>query len=742
MEEKDKRTNFKLSASERLLLNQLLTIEYLEEEEVKDHTVNLKKAKNSQTLSLPDKWKLTKGVELYDWQKQAIGKWFAEGKRGTFKIVTGGGKTILALAAAEKLQNAEVNDLRVAIIVPTIVLLEQWYRELIERSNIPKDNIGRLGGDYHDNFEDSKRILICVLNSASKKLPNMVREAGIESKLMLIVDECHRAGATEMRHVFETKSAFRMGLSATPEREDEIDEQGVWLDYDDSLLGKELGKVLMDLTYEDALNYGLIPPFNIKHYGLPLTPKEQFEYDNLTRSIKDAKLELQNYLSRDKYRNQAFYQWAQRMAQADKGEVSQLAMKFVGDVARRKMLLYRIENRKKAVSLLIKRELSANPNARILLFHESIDEANYLFSLLKNENFPVVLEHSELPDNLRLSNIDMFRQGIAKILVSVKSLIEGFNVPAADVGIIVASSTAVRQRIQSMGRVMRAYKDSSSREKKSTIHILYARNTVDEEIYAKFDWEKLTGANRNFYYFWDIEKEPVETGKPPKLPPPSEIEITENDLRPGDPYPGEYEGLEYTVDTSFNIKDDKGNYIEGFEELAHDIIRLKGSAGRFKITPKKKYVLVQKKIDDDWSTIFVKKLDEIPLAAKMAQMDLLRKPSEAEINSWLETSAPGSSYPFTQVPLLKSDLIFSSKKGGIIVKKTKNGELFVHAGNKANDPNKGSEAESLIQVIKELNSRGEKIVKLELNELNHLLYIKNGQQFFIKKLNYGLEFHE
>ncbi|HBF99995.1 MAG TPA: hypothetical protein DDW87_00275, partial [Firmicutes bacterium] len=74
-------------------------------------------------------------IALYDWQEECVEKWL-EQKRGTIKVVTGAGKTILALAIIERLQAVDP-QLRVAIVVPTIVLQEQWYKEILSRSNLP-----------------------------------------------------------------------------------------------------------------------------------------------------------------------------------------------------------------------------------------------------------------------------------------------------------------------------------------------------------------------------------------------------------------------------------------------------------------------------------------------------------------------------------------------------------------------------------------------------------------------------
>ncbi len=164
-------------------------------------------------------------------------------KRGTIKVVTGAGKTILALAIMERLQAANKN-LRAAIVVPTIVLQNQWYDEIINNSNLPPQMIGRLGGDHKDQFSGQIKILICVLNSAALYLPpRLAAESKQEHNLLLIADECHKAGASFMQKIFLTKRAYNLGLSATPpEREDQYDTgQTDIAHYNQSLLGQELG---------------------------------------------------------------------------------------------------------------------------------------------------------------------------------------------------------------------------------------------------------------------------------------------------------------------------------------------------------------------------------------------------------------------------------------------------------------------------------------------------------------------
>src|SRR6185312_6674115 len=103
---------------------------------------------------------------------------------------------------------------------------------------------------------------------------------------------------------------------------------------------------------------------------------------------------------------------------------------------------------------------------------------------------------------MRAESLRLFRKGTASVIVSAKSLIEGFNVPSADLGIIVAASASVRQRVQTLGRLLRRNRTQDGSEKQATLYVLYAAGTVDELIYEKADWEQFVGADRNDYFLW------------------------------------------------------------------------------------------------------------------------------------------------------------------------------------------------------------------------------------------------
>jgi len=723
-------------SKERLNLHQLRLLEWHDGDAVGHRGRKADPIKEEQVSAIPDKWCLTRGINLYGWQKECIGRWFAGGCKGTVKVVTGGGKTTLALAIAERLQNENAPGLMVAVVVPTIVLMNQWYDELLASGNLPADAIARLGGGHGDVFDESKRVLISVLVSASKKLPDMIRDAGIAESLLLIVDECHRAGSKDMSKVFQTGRKFSLGLSATPERdEDEMENDSV---YESSSLGRQLGPIIYDFDLAAALKSGIVPPYTISHYGLNLSAREKSRYERLSRSISDSESNLRGQAPAGKSSSARFHKWVQTVAKRDKSEIGRLASHLLADRFKRKALLYAIEARGKAVQTLLERAFKENPNARVIIFHERIEEVMKLFVRLYKKGFPVIAEHSELPSPVREAGLEIFRQGIAQIIISAKSLIEGFNVPAIDMAIIVASTTSVRQRVQSLGRVLRKHRNNSGAEKAPKIHVLYARNTVDEVIYGKLDWNQATGVDSNRYFHWDGRGVEVDQKEPPRHPPVTEEQVDDSLLHEGKEYPGDYEGAEYSCDTMGNIRCADGRHVVDPGSLPKLITKIKGAAGQFRVTTNRKYVLVRARSEGEWLTLFVTKLH------KDFDVDAGEHPEEIdehEVEVWAKKSSPGEKYPYGGIPIVDDNLRFSKKRNGVLAKKVKGGVVYARDASRAKDREMGADAEGLIDAVKLVRqSVGVNITQLEMNKLNHVLHRFAGELFFVYALRKGLEF--
>lgn len=668
----------------------------------------------------PTRWSLAGDAQLHAWQTAALDAWFAAGRRGTIKVVTGAGKTMLALAIADRLQEQDP-ELRMAMVAPTIVLMRQWYDTILRQSNLRPEAVGRLGGGYKDDFSDGRRIILSVLASARKELPALVRRAEVHDHLLLVMDESHRAGAPEMSQVLATPRAYTLGLSATPERG-----EGIEASEESKSLMREIGEIVFELTYAEAIGQAILPPFEVHHYGLALKAEEAQRYAALTRSINEARRELAaaSPSARKARGSDGLLTWARRVA-GRAGELASVAARYVNDTNRRKQLLYRAESRADAALSLVRNALSERADARVILFHESIAEVEELFERMMRSGIPAVMEHSELAQELRDRSLDLFREGTGRVIVSARSLIEGFDVPEADLGIIVASSTSSRQRIQSIGRVLRKYRSAEGEQKSSRVCVLYVRDTVDEMIYEKEDWNRLIGLDRNRYFHWDPPNDPVEQAGSPRVAIPGEDEIDLSELSVGDVYPGRYKGAEYSVDARGNVLDAERNVALNPQEVPGAVIAVRGQPGRFRVSPRRGALLVRvPEPDGEWATRFVGRLEQPFVFAETSE------DTDRAVELDVSSLAPGDPYVGPLAPA--EEFRFRQRGGGTITRKVRGGELAA----------RGPDAERVVAVLRGLSRTDAPVTRFYVNTLGHAFWREEGKARFIAALERRLEFPE
>lgn len=543
---------------------------------------------------------------LKDWQRKFLDLWLSN-KRGIAKVVTGAGKTHLAMAIIQKMKE-EFDNLHVTIIVPTIVLMEQWRESLIKKLQISPNDIGLKGGDYKDNFEN-KKILIIVINSAIKEGFIENETADLENNL-LIVDECHRAGALEFRNIFKSKRKWDLGLSATPEREMDTAFEDV--------LVKQLGPIIGEYTYNDARNDNIIPKFNIYNYAVILNNQEKNDYTKITKEIQKIVDRLRYrypQLNDPKIKMEIVLKSLQSKYPLDKD----LFLYFQKTKERKYDILYPAENRKKFVNTILKRvigekknvdvnlgdsPISVTPEDQVIVFHEVIDEINSLYLDLDSKE--VSIYHSGFPHSLNRIGMDLYRSGQTKILLSVKALIEGVDVPKTNIGIIMASSSSQTQRIQSLGRVLR----KAEGKNETNLFIVYVKNTTDERIYHKIDWDKIVGKGNIHYRMWtEFGEVPIEPPQYKEKPKTEELDfIDENMLEEGCIYPGKYDGVGYSFDSYGklfkNVRDGR-EYIEENVDKLWQIFRKYKSGGGKLIFNELGHILIKLNKRDKLETIYL-----------------------------------------------------------------------------------------------------------------------------------------
>src|SRR5262249_37711432 len=224
---------------------------------------------------------------------------------------------------------------------------------------------------------------------------------------------------------------------------------------------------------------------------------------------------------------------------------------------------------------------------------ERVAESEQLYKQLRTAlpGISMALEHSRLPDRQREEALAAFRSGRAQVLVSVKSLVEGIDVPEADIGISVAATSSVRQRIQARGRILRRG-SVDGQHKQAEMHLLYVNGTVDELIYAKEDWTDLTGEGANHYWLWppDPDAPPQHQSGPPTSPRPTEEQewLRLGQQAPAEPvrWLGVLTGQEYSVDTLGTVTNSSGAVIGNPQAAAEAVHKVRGRpGGRFRVTP-------------------------------------------------------------------------------------------------------------------------------------------------------------
>lgn len=422
------------------------------------------------------------GAPLREWQVEAIDSWWRHGQRGVIAAATGTGKTIAACAAIERLHEAHGDRLRVAVVVPTIVLAKQWARELRETLHLDPRRISQMHSDAQTDPDKSRPVLVAVLNSARNGLqPILTAWAKEGAHTLLIVDECHRAGAPANAKIFKSPFQSALGLSATPERPDRGDEEYIY---------PALGNQVYTYSLRRALDDGVLAPLTSLNLYVDFTATEQERWDDSTRLLAESLARLRSdYPTIDFTTQKAFTTIGQL---ADEGD--RTAQRVVASISDRRSLLSECSARRRCVEEIFTWMLDSNPKA--LVFHETISSATASHQRLRQLGITAVIDHSALPSAERAQSTDAFRRTATRVMVAVRSLDEGVDVPEADVAVIVAGSRTRRQRIQRIGRVVRRQAGKSA----IVISIL-TRGTPEESITGAQDAE-LLGEERVLHVRW------------------------------------------------------------------------------------------------------------------------------------------------------------------------------------------------------------------------------------------------
>ena len=370
--------------------------------------------------------------EPRDWQSTALESWSGE-MRGIAKVVTGGGKTVFAGMCI----NAFYSDggSRVAIIVPTTALRDQWYSIMTSSWGIPTLNIAT---SRDEAYADDWSVLILVINTARDVVPNL----DCQTDSLLIVDECHRAASEENRKSMTGSWRSTLGLSATPERQ--------YDDFFETVLEPALGGIIIDYDYNQAYEDGVISDFNLSNYKVEFTPEEAEAYSDYTRSIISERRFLERH----------------GLSTSEKLERLLMLRASVSKNAELRLPV--------AVGLI-----QAVVPRKTILFHESIDHIEAMAIVLSEMGIDCRTYHSKLSPMRARESLSLFVDNSIEVLLTCRALDEGFDLPDIEVGIVASMTKSPRQRIQRLGRLLRRVEGKVAEIK--TIHTMHEDDMLERE---------------------------------------------------------------------------------------------------------------------------------------------------------------------------------------------------------------------------------------------------------------------
>ena len=368
-------------------------------------------------------------------QVAALDAWAERGRRGIFEHATGSGKTFTALCTIrDSLERGEVP----LVLVPSELLLKQWRDELAKMPEAEQLQLLVCGGGHReweeqrrlplwsrDDSSGEKRVVLATMQTASSDSFRRLLRDGVH--LFVVADEVHRIGSPTHRRLLEIASGPRLGLSATPRRSG--DEAGTA-----ALMGYFEGVVPPPFSLQDAIAAGTLTPYWYRPHQVSLSADEQGEWDHLTAQI------------------------AKRLAiHGDDGPC-------LLDEAIKHLYIRRARIAKKAagkVSLaasVVQRHFE--PGQRWLVYCEDQEQLRVVRDAIEEAGLPSVLEYHSAMDGDPASTLRLF-EGTGGIMVAIRCLDEGVDIPAATHALILASSRNPREFIQRRGRVLRTAPDKS-----------------------------------------------------------------------------------------------------------------------------------------------------------------------------------------------------------------------------------------------------------------------------------------
>ncbi len=158
-------------------------------------------------------------IDLRDYQNEYVERAYDE-RAAVLANPAGSGKTVTSIGLMAKI------DAPTLVLVPQRSLVAQWKREILDKTTLTEDQIG----EYHGGQKKMKDVTIATYHMAAEKTSLFRKDWGL-----IIFDEVHHIPSKMFRKTANLQSTRRIGLSASPVREDSKEREIF------ALIGKEIG---------------------------------------------------------------------------------------------------------------------------------------------------------------------------------------------------------------------------------------------------------------------------------------------------------------------------------------------------------------------------------------------------------------------------------------------------------------------------------------------------------------------
>jgi superfamily II DNA or RNA helicase len=468
-QEENERVKFKETAFTKIWNNNEKNIITIDFPELKDEIItrykthrpnyNIVIEEDDQQEKLDKKYQAINGypaipsdIELRDYQSLAINNWVVAGFKGIFDMATGTGKTITGLAAVTELSNKLNHKLAVIIVCPYQHLVEQWVWDIEKFNMRPIIGYSTSGQtDWKKRLENAIRDQkLCVRHKdffcfictnatfSSAFVQDQIRK--IKENILLMVDEAHNFGASHLNKLLFERYDYRLALSATIERF--RDEEGTSKLYD------FFGQKCIEYTLDEAIENNKLTKYMYHPIICTLDGEELEKYIDLTNEIKTC-------ISKDRFGKIKLNERGKRLA-------LERARLVAGAVDKITKLEENIQPYIRASHILVYcgATRAYDPNEEV----SSIDEyekrqIDVVTNLLGNKLDMKVSQFTSREDikEREILNAEFANGDNLQILIAIKCLDEGVNIPAINTAFILASTSNPKEYIQRRGRVLRLY---------------------------------------------------------------------------------------------------------------------------------------------------------------------------------------------------------------------------------------------------------------------------------------------